>query len=224
MRHGLLARAAEKPACELCDAGLQEAAVPLRVGGIPAGFFLFGGTPPSKPKPPTVHRAHHLLRHHGVDFGEDRLESLLEGSKITPSETMQACVRIVQLAARQIALKLTDRLADPRATLPPTVRKACAHIQAHARSEDLRLEDVATHCGVSAGHLSRTFHHATGLTFREYLTRVRVEHAAGLVLRSQRRITDIAYESGFQSLSQFHRAFRKAHGVPPRKLRAGRKA
>ena len=88
--------------------------------------------------------------------------------------------------------------------------------------EDLGLPAVARHCGVSEGHLSRLFHHATGLTFREYVTQVRAEHARALVLHTSRGITEIAYESGFQSLSQFHRVFRKAYGTSPGQLRASR--
>ena len=222
LRQGLLARAAEQPACTVCDAGLQEAAVPLRISGIPAGYFIFGGTLPQPLEQPTVQRARHLLRHHGIEQDEEQLQSFMACAPVSTPETMQACLRIVHLAARQIALKVTDQLVDPEVAMPPAVVKACSYIRARALVEDLSLAVVARHCAVSEGHLSRQFHHATGLTFREYLTQLRVEHARALILNSSRGITEIAYESGFQSLSQFHRVFRKAHGMSPGKLRATR--
>jgi AraC-like DNA-binding protein len=43
-----------------------------------------------------------------------------------------------------------------------------------------------------------------------------------LILQTSRGITEIAYESGFQSISQFHRVFRKTYGMPPGRLRATR--
>ena len=128
--------------------------------------------------------------------------------------------RIVHLAARQIALKVTDQLASPEASIPPAVRKACGFIRARALVDDLNLATVARHCGVSDGHLSRMFHHSTGLTFREYLTQVRIEHARALLIQTPKGVTEIAYESGFQSVSQFHRAFRKAFGAAPGQMRA----
>ncbi len=222
LRQGLLAQASEQPACALCDAGMQEAAVPLRVSGIPAGYFIFGGVLKQAADPPSVRRARHLLRHHGIEMDEEPLRLLLERSPVMSPEAMQACQRIAHLAARQLALKVTDQLADPEGVLPPAVVKACGHIRARALAEDLTLKAVARACGVSEGHLSRLFHHATGLTFREYLTQVRVEHARTLILQSGRGITEIAYESGFQSLSQFHRVFRKVYGTSPGKLRATR--
>ena len=123
------------------------------------------------------------------------------------------------LFARQIALKLTDQLGEPDASMPPMVLKACRFIRARALVDDIDLGGGGQHCGVSAGHLSRLFHHSTGLTFREYLAQVRVEHARELLLRTGRNVTEIAYDSGFQSLSQFHRVFLKAFGVPPGKMR-----
>ena len=222
LRQGLLTRAAEQPACAVCDAGLQEAAVPLRISGIPAGYFIFGGALPHAPDRPSVQRALHLLSHHGVEIDEQQLRSFLEHSPVAAPDAMHAWQRIVHLAARQIALKVTDQLITPEATLPPAVVKACGFIRARAMVEDLSLSAVARHCAVSQGHLSRLFHHATGLTFREYLTQVRVEHAKALILHSSRGITEIAYDSGFQSLSQFHRVFRKAYGTSPGRLRATR--
>lgn len=224
LRQELLTRAVEQPACAVCDAGLQEVAVPVRVSGIPAGYFIFGGTLPRTLEGMDIRRVLHLLRHHGIEFEEGALSYLLTGSAVAVPDTMSAWKRIVQMAARQLALKLTDQLVEAETVLPPAVVKACRHIRARVLLEELSLSSVARQCGVSEGHLSRQFHHATGLTFREYLNQVRLEHARGLILHGNRTITEIAFDSGFHSLSQFHRAFRKVYACSPGQMRAGRHA
>jgi AraC-like DNA-binding protein len=222
-RHGLFAAASELPACAMCDAGLAEVVVPLRISGIPAGFFVFGGVAAQAPDPPSRHKARHLLRKAGVDINDAGLDRLLDTTPVLSRERLAAYQRIAHLAARQIALKVTDQLADPESRMPTAVLKACGFIRSRAMVEDVSLALVARHCGVSEGHLSRLFHHATGLTFREYVAQVRVEHAKALLLHSGKGVTEIAYESGFQSLSQFHRVFRKTFGSTPGAMRRTRR-
>jgi AraC-like DNA-binding protein len=160
------------------------------------------------------------LKKNGIEIQSRDLETWLSRTPVVPAETLAAYKRIVHLAAKQIALKITDQLANPEVPMPPSVRKACGYIRAHALLDDINLAGVSQHCGVSEGHLSRLFHHATGLTFREYVTQVRIEHAKSLLIHSGKSVTEIAYESGFQSLSQFHRVFRKVHGTSPGEMRA----
>jgi AraC-like DNA-binding protein len=158
-----------------------------------------------------------------VDINDAGLDRLLDTTPVLPRDRLAAYQRIAHLAARQIALRVTDQLADPESRMPTAVLKACGFIRSRALAEDVSLALVARHCGVSEGHLSRLFHHATGLTFREYVAQVRVEHAKALLLHSGKGVTEIAYESGFQSLSQFHRVFRKTFGSTPGAMRRARR-
>ncbi|MCU0748093.1 MAG: helix-turn-helix domain-containing protein [Akkermansiaceae bacterium] len=223
-RHALLSAAVHHSACLTCDAGLNEVVVPLTISGIRAGYFMFGGTVPLSPSPQSIHKARHLLRKNGIDFNEEDLEAWMRQTPVVAKESLDAYRRIAQLAAQQIALKVTDQLVNPETQMPAPVKKACGFIRTRALTEDLHLSEVARHSGVSEGHLSRMFHHATGLTFREYVTQVRMEHATTLLAQTDKNITEIAYESGFQSLSQFHRVFRKVNGKTAGEMRAAGKA
>jgi AraC-like DNA-binding protein len=222
-RHALLTNTGDHSSCTLCDAGLSEAAIPLNISGIKAGYFMFGGTAPLPPNQQTIQKARHLLKKNGIKIEDRDLETRLAQTPVVPSETLGAYKRIVHLAAKQIALKVTDQLVDPEVKMPLPVKKACGFIRARALTDDIHLAVVARHCCVSEGHLSRMFHHATGLTFREYVTQVRIEHAKALLMRTNKSVTEIAYESGFQSLSQFHRVFRKLNGKTAGEMRAARK-
>ncbi len=221
-RHALLANTGDHSSCMLCDAGLSEAAIPLNISGIKAGYFMFGGTTPQPPNQQTIQKARHLLKKNGIPIDDLDLETWLSQTPVMPSVTLDAYKRIVHLAAKQIALKVTDQLVDPEVAMPPSVIKACGYIRSRALVDDINLAEVARHCCVSEGHLSRIFHHATGLTFREYLNQVRVERAKSLLLNSGKSVTEIAYESGFQSLSQFHRVFRKVYSSSPGEMRSRR--
>jgi len=64
------------------------------------------------------------------------------------------------------------------------------------------------------------FKRATGLTFTEYVARVRIEKAKTLLLARNRRVSEIAYEVGFQSLTHFNRVFRQIVGQSPSNYRA----
>jgi AraC-like DNA-binding protein len=224
LRQGLFAESGGLPASATCDAGLVEVVVPLRISGIPAGFFVFAGAVEQAPDPPSRRKVRHLLHKAGVDIAECELNRLMDESPVVSRESLAACRRIAHHAARQIALKITDQLATAGTHLPPAVLKACGFIHARGMVDDITLAHVARHCGVSEGHLSRMFHRATGLTFREYLAQVRVEHARALLLSTSKGVTEIAYESGFQSLSQFHRVFRKAFDAPPGAIRRRRES
>jgi AraC family cel operon transcriptional repressor len=60
------------------------------------------------------------------------------------------------------------------------------------------------------------------MTYQEYVTRVRLEHACKLLASTRRPVTDIAFDSGFQSVSQFHRSFRAIYGEKPLEYRRKR--
>jgi AraC-like DNA-binding protein len=68
------------------------------------------------------------------------------------------------------------------------------------------------------------FKKATGLTFTEYLGRVRIEKANALLLNPHLRISEIAYDVGFQSLTHFNRVFRDITGQSPTAFRASKSA
>jgi AraC-like DNA-binding protein len=59
------------------------------------------------------------------------------------------------------------------------------------------------------------FKQSTGMTFTDYLARLRVEKVKSLLLNPHIRISEAAFQVGFQSLSQFNRVFRKVAGESP---------
>jgi AraC-like DNA-binding protein len=102
---------------------------------------------------------------------------------------------------------------------PVEIWKGRKFIEQHS-GEELSLSKVAKAVHISANHLSEKFKQVTGVNFVDYVARARFEEARDLLLNSNRRISEIAFAAGFQSLSQFNRVFKKLSGKSPTDYRA----
>jgi AraC-like DNA-binding protein len=87
-------------------------------------------------------------------------------------------------------------------------------------ADQLSLGGVAKAAGISPGHLSEKFRQITGVNFVDYVSRVRIERACERLENGDARISEIAFEVGFQSLSQFNRVFKRLSGKSPTEYRA----
>jgi AraC-like DNA-binding protein len=79
---------------------------------------------------------------------------------------------------------------------------------------------LADELGMSETRFSRFFRQATGNTFTNYVNRVRVSHACHLLMESDRRITHICYEVGFNNVANFNRRFLEIKGMTPSEFRS----
>lgn len=86
-------------------------------------------------------------------------------------------------------------------------------------TEAVRLETVADMAHLSPSAFSRFFQRSTGKSFTDYLTELRVGRACELMIGTDRKISAIGYESGFNNLSNFNRQFLKVKRLTPRAYR-----
>jgi AraC-like DNA-binding protein len=87
----------------------------------------------------------------------------------------------------------------------------------------LDLERMAEAAELSAFHFLRLFARVLGVTPHQYLVRSRLRRAARLLAEDSRAITDVAFDAGFNDLSNFVRTFHRAAGVSPRVFRQAAK-
>jgi transcriptional regulator GlxA family with amidase domain len=81
------------------------------------------------------------------------------------------------------------------------------------------LKDLAAMTSMSRSHFSRTFHAIAGVTVRDYVRDLRLQHAAALLTGSTLSLTAIAIECGFYDLPHFDKAFHRRFAVSPRAFR-----
>lgn len=110
-------------------------------------------------------------------------------------------------------LRKTGRNGN-EAESPDSIQQAVQYIYLHFR-EDLTLENTAARAGISPNHFSEKFHSCMNLTFKEYLTRIRLDYAVKLLLYTDISIAEVSYFSGFNSTSYFLRTFKKRFLMSP---------
>lgn len=103
---------------------------------------------------------------------------------------------------------------------PAKIWKARSYIEEHLE-DALSLTAVARFVQINPNHLSEKFKEVTGTNFVEYIARRRFVKACKLLSDRRLRISEIAFEVGFQSLSQFNRVFKRISGKSPSHYRAG---
>lgn len=102
---------------------------------------------------------------------------------------------------------------------PVQIWKARKFIEEHS-TEELSLRKVAKAANINSNHLSEKFKQVTGVNFVDYVARTRFDKARELLADGDARISEIAFEVGFQSLSQFNRVFKRISGKSPTAYRA----
>jgi AraC-like DNA-binding protein len=85
---------------------------------------------------------------------------------------------------------------------------------------DLSLDDIARRVASSRRQLQRAYAEIGDTTFREHLTRVRMDHAAELLGRRSVTVREVARRVGYRQPAQFAKAFRREKGVAPSDFRA----
>ena len=81
--------------------------------------------------------------------------------------------------------------------------------------EGIRLEDVSTLTNMTVSSFSRYFKSRMNKSFSDFLSDVRISHACKLLHEEAINISEVCYESGFNTLSNFNRQFKDRMGVTP---------
>ncbi|RUS42441.1 response regulator [Cohnella sp. AR92] len=121
---------------------------------------------------------------------------------------------------KRIAGELVASVTDKRQLVARTqIAKATEYIEEHYAEEKLSLQDLCRHTLMSTSYFSLVFKQATGETFIEYLTRVRLEKAKEMLLTTTLKFYEIAAKVGYADPNYFSILFKKHTGSSPRDYR-----
>lgn len=215
-----LAEAARnEPATLTCPNGLTDSAVAIRLGEHIIGFLQTGQV---FRKPPTLaqfQRTLKLAEQWDLQVPREELEELYFQTRVVTPRQYESMVRLLEIFAQHLSMISNQVVVQHENAAPPMITKAKAYIQEH-QAEKLSLGQVARAVNMSSYYFCKLFKRVVGINYTDYLARVRIEKAKNLLLNPNLRISEIAYEVGFQSLTHFNRVFKKVQGQSPSQYRA----
>jgi AraC-like DNA-binding protein len=147
-----------------------------------------------------------------------RLRGLWEQTPEISQEKYESVVVLLEAFGKQLSDAANRLIIETRPQEPVAVTKARRFIRENL-GERLTLEDVSRHAGLSPHHFCKVFRKAAGVNLIEYINRCRVEKARDMLLKPDARVSEVAFEIGYQSLSQFNRSFRSVTGENPTEYR-----
>ena len=202
----------------VCYAGLHETVVPLRLGNRLIGFLWTGQVFQRKPTEPQFRRTLKLLSSWGMKLDQAVLRKAYFGTRVVSREQHSAAVKLLTIFAEHLAMLGNQILIQRDNAEPPMITKAKEFIREH-HAEELSLPQVARFANASPFYFCKLFKRATGLTYTNFLSCVRIESSQRLLINPQLRVSEVAFEAGFQSLTHFNRVFQKLLGQSPTEYR-----
>ncbi len=181
-----------------------------------------------------------FLRRNQLSFIRNMIEKSSRGILFSRETTRRLAPRIAQLSQKQgfdSVLELMSILHDLSASNKSRILSdssfnyAESHTYSSARVEKtydfmnknfdkvIGLNEVARLANMSEASFSRFFKSHTGITFIDSLTEIRLGHASRMLIDTSLSVAEIAYNCGFNNISNFNRIFKKKKKCTPKEFR-----
>ncbi len=86
-------------------------------------------------------------------------------------------------------------------------------------AQDFSMAELSARVGMTESAFSRYFRRATGNTFTDFVNRLRITRACQLLMETDRYITNVCYDVGFNNVANFNRRFLQLKGMTPKEFR-----
>ena len=206
--------ATQGPATAVCPAGLSDTVVPVRLGDRLIGFLQTGQIFRKPPTQERFERTARLLAEWGIEMDRATLRQAYFATRVVPARQHEAVIKLLSIFAQHLSILSNQILVQHKNAEPPIITRAKAYLQEH-QTEELSLGQVSKAVNSSPFYFCKMFKKATGLNFTDYVSRIRIERAKNLLLNPNLRVSEIAFEVGFQSLTHFNRVFKNTVGQSP---------
>lgn len=221
MLAGVERRAAQhsEPVQFRCPAGLLKIIAPVFVGGQHVGNLLAGPFSQQALDRETLRRLTRRLRQCGLEKRVATLRASWRYSTLLSSERSRSAATLLEMFAQYLSERGNQLLAHEPEQSSLLLKKIEAYL-ADNQNGSVSTKELAQRLHLSPCYFCKLFKKQTGLTFTEYRRRARVEKAKRLLLDPHRRVSEVAFDAGFDSIPYFNRAFRRFVGCSPSEYRA----
>ena len=203
----------------VCPVGLSDSAVPGWMSDRLIGFLQIGQVFRKKPTDAQFERVVKLTQEWGIEADRDTLRKAFYAGKVVSQKEHESALKLLTIFAQHLSMVSNQVFIQRENAEPPVIAKARAYILEH-QTEELSLTQVAKAVNMSSYYFCKMFKKVAGINFTDYVARVRIEKSKNLLLNPNLRVSEIAFEVGFQSLTHFNRVFKKIIGQSPTEYRA----
>jgi AraC-like DNA-binding protein len=215
----LCQKASIGPETVVCPVGLCDSAIPVRMSDRLVGYLQIGQVFRKKPTAAQFEKVVKLAAKWGLETDRETLRKAYFSGKVISPKEHDSAVKLLTIFAQHLAMLSNQVFIQQENAEPPVITKARAYIHEH-QTEELSLGQVAKAVNMSSYYFCKMFKKVCGINFTDYVARVRIEKSKNLLLNPNLRVSEIAFEVGFQSLTHFNRVFKKILGQSPTDYRA----
>lgn len=197
-----------------CFAGMTSSSIPVKVRGKTLALLHTGHVFVGRGGKRKWTRLERFIERNGLD--PKACERAFQSVGSADPGQYEAAVRLLEIFALQLSESLpARRLGDGYPAVEQALRMIGGDLE-----QDWTLPVVAKAVKMNPSYFSDVFRKSTGETFTGCLGRLRIERACRLLESTTLGIGEVAFASGFHSISQFNRVFKKITGTVPGEFRA----
>ncbi|HLL44311.1 MAG TPA: AraC family transcriptional regulator [Segetibacter sp.] len=156
------------------------------------------------------------------ESGEKIEEIMIMMVKMNDTERLYALFNIFSLFSKNLRYELlsspqfvTTFLSDENEVVNKVVQYMMQNFQ-----KDIRINDLLDIAHMSNSSFCNLFKATYRMTFKDYLLKIRIGYACRLLIENNKSISEIAYKSGFENISNFNRQFKKIKKLTPKEYRS----
>lgn len=146
------------------------------------------------------------------------IQSILDALTNEYSETGYASEVAIKLKIMELMLSILREGAAPEGNLNDRTSELIYNVMSYVKTnyaDDIDEQELARKSGVSYSYFSRSFKRVTGMTFRTYLNRTRINKAEQHLFKNGGSISEAATACGYNSISYFISVYRSVTGKTP---------
>jgi len=207
-----------EPGALVCAFGLNETAVGVKVGKEIVAYLQTGQVFFKSPTREQTQRTLQHLQERGPNFDPAEAIRRYRATPVVHRREYQAGVKLLQIFAQQLG-GLANQIVLLQTDAEPAQITRARELIAAQYQENVTLPMISQQVGMSRYSFCKRFKQATGANYTDFVSRVRLEKAKNLLLNPRYRVSEIAFEVGFKSLTHFNRVFRRIAGESPTEYR-----